>query len=46
MNGLPIARTSTMEPEKKEEQQDERRDAAPTEIPEPDTSDYNLPFTD
>lgn len=45
MTGMRIARKKTMEPERNEEQ--ERRDAAPVEeIPDPDTSDYNLPFTD
>ncbi len=40
-----------MEPERSisandSEEQDERRDAAPADVPEPDMSDYNLPFTD
>ena len=45
MTGMRIARKTIMEPERNEEQE-ERRDAAPVEIPDPDTSDYNLPFTD
>lgn len=45
MNGMPIARWTLMDQETKEEQ--ERRDAAPVEeLPEPEPSDYNLPFTD
>ena len=44
MNGMPIARWTIMMQEPKEQ---ERRDAAPVEDPpEPEPSDYNLPFTD
>jgi hypothetical protein len=45
MNGMPIARWKLMDKETKEAQ--ERRDAVPAEeLPEPEPSDYNLPFTD
>jgi len=46
INGMAIARYTPMTPEEKEAQ--ERRDAAPArdESPDPEPSDYNLPFTD